>query len=88
MSELRQTFKVTHPFHPRYGNTYELFNYHRSWGYEYIESIDEKGQASAIPLLWTDAAGIDPLVELSQGRCAFRITDLLRLCDLIDDLDS
>ncbi len=88
MTQLRKKFKVTHPFHPRYNNEYELLSYRRSWGSEYIEFIDENNQSCSIPLVWTDAAAIDPLLEMSKGRCAFGVTDLLRLCDLIDDLGS
>ncbi|MCP4404329.1 MAG: hypothetical protein GY801_44395, partial [bacterium] len=88
VTHLKRSFIVTHPFHPRYRNEYERLSYRRSWGSEYIEFIDEKGQASSIPIAWTDAADIEPIVALSKGRCAFQVMDLLRLADLIDDLDA
>ena len=88
MTQLKQRFKVTHPFHPRCGKEYALLNYRRSWGTEYIEFVDEQGDAASIPLVWTDAAGIDPSVEIAQGRSAFRVTDLLRLCELVKDLSA
>ena len=40
-----------------------------------------------VPLEWTDVDGVDPFVELSSGRSYFRVMELLRLVDLIADLN-
>ncbi len=40
----------------------------------------------SVPLHWTDLEPPDAFVTLSEGRAFFRVTDLLRLVKLIDDL--
>ena len=42
----------------------------------------------AVPLEWTDAYGLDPFVEQSGGRSYFRVAELLRLVELVADLDE
>jgi hypothetical protein len=32
VGQLRERFRITHPFHPRRGEEFELIRYHRSWG--------------------------------------------------------
>ncbi|MGM0366302.1 MAG: DUF5372 family protein [Actinomycetota bacterium] len=86
VSTLKKRFRVIHPFHPQYGMEFDLVNYRNSWKNKYIEYQDKSGNICSIPLYWTDAAGIDPFIKISNGRSAFRIKDLLRLCDLADDL--
>ena len=86
VATLKKRFKVIHPFHPKYGREFDLVNYRNSWKKKYIEYSDKSGNICSIPLCWTDAAGIDPFIKISNGRSAFRIKDLLRLCDLTDDL--
>ena len=86
VATLKKRFRVIHPFHPKYGMEFDLVNYRNSWKKKYIEYSDKSGNICSIPLCWTDAAGIDPFIKISNCRSAFRIKDLLRLCDLVDDL--
>ena len=83
---MKKTFQVIHPFHPHYGKKFELVNYRNSWKNKYLEYIDKDGISCCIPLYCTDAADIDPFVEISNGRSFFHVRDLLRLCDLVQDL--
>jgi len=86
VSTLKKTFKVIHPFHPDYGKKFDLVNYRNSWKSQYVEYIGSDGILCSMPLSWTDAAGIDPFIEISKGRSVFHIKNLLRLCELASDL--
>ena len=88
MAKLSNLFKVIHPFHPLYQKEFELVNYSKSFGRPFIEYYNESGEVDCIPLLWTDAKGVDPFLEISGGRSYFRLEDLLRLIDLITDLSN
>lgn len=39
-----------------------------------------------VPLSWTDIEPPDPFVKISDGRALFRVTDLLRLASLLNEL--
>ena len=39
-----------------------------------------------MPTAWTSVAPEDAFVKVAAGRSAFRVTDLLALADLLDDL--
>jgi hypothetical protein len=47
---------------------------------------DAKGQMQSILASCTDAAGVDPFVEIAAGRSLFRYEDLVRLADLVERL--
>ncbi len=78
---------MTHPFHPRTGETFALVGYHRSWGHESVDGLDPEGKLFTIALSWTDAAAEDPFLVLSNGRAYGRVDDLLRLATLVEELD-
>ena len=87
MNQLRERFRITHPFHPRRGEEFELIRYHRSWGQvASVEGRGESGQRIHLPLAWTDAAAADPFLAIAKGRSFFRVDDLLRLATLIAHL--
>jgi hypothetical protein len=46
----------------------------------------EDGTQKSLPRAWTDMADPDPLVVLGEGRCPFKVGDLLELSDLLDGL--
>jgi len=48
---------IAHPFHPHYGQHFELAQYRRSFGRECIDCFDKNGRMVSIQLEWTDAAG-------------------------------
>jgi hypothetical protein len=78
--------KITHPFHPRYGEEYDLLCFYRSWGRDYVECSDEKGKFITIPTEYTASCEIDPFVTISQGRSIFRVSDLLRLVEFLSTM--
>lgn len=77
---------MTHPFHPRSGESFSLIGYRRSWGYESVDGLDAKGRAFTAPLGWTDAGEDDPFQAVSQGRACGRVADLVRLAGLLEEV--
>jgi hypothetical protein len=88
VAELKRRVRITHPFHPRFGEEFKLLDYRRSFGDERVECIDEQDRLITVPLVWTDACGVDPFVRISAGRSFLRAEDLLRLADMLEGLRS
>ena len=87
MGRLRERFRITHPFHPRRGEEFELIRYHRSWGQdESVEGRGTEGERINLPLSWTDAGAEDPYLAVGKSRSCFRVDDLLRLSTLLEQL--
>ena len=87
--QLKARITITHPFHPRSGEQFELAEYRASWGKECVECLDRDARVILIPLAWTDAANeADPFVALATGRSYFRVEDLMRLAEMIERLKS
>jgi hypothetical protein len=87
VDQLQRCFRITHPFHPRRGESFDLIRYRRSWGHE---SVDGKGRGGVLvtaPLAWTDVAPEDPFVAMAKGRSWFRVEDLLRLVALLEGVE-
>ena len=74
---------MTHPFHPLLGRELRLVTFRRNWGEERVYFYDDSGRLSTVPLQWTTLAAPDPFVEISGGRSAFRVSNLLELADLL-----
>jgi len=84
---LGRRFCITHPFHPRRGEEFELIRYHRSWGQaESVEGLGRSGERINLALSWTDAGPEDPFLAIADGRSYFRVDELLRLAKLIAHL--
>src|ERR1700730_4875182 len=81
-----ETFRVTHPYHPRFGREYKLVTYCHGWGSHRVYFHDDAGRLRKIPAWWTDVVADDPFVVAAAGRSAFRVADLLSLADLIEVL--
>jgi hypothetical protein len=79
--------RVTHPFHPWHGRSFEFVVRRLNWGEDRVYFRNEEGEVVALPTAWTDAAGEDPFVVLAAGRSPFRVEDLLALADLVSRLD-
>ena len=79
-------FRITHPFHPLFGQEFELLEYRNNWGEDRVYYFDAKGQMQAILANCTNAAGVDPFVEIAAGRSFFRAEDLIRLAELLERL--
>ena len=81
-------FQVTHPFHPLSGKTYKAEMCHKAWGEERVYYQNEAGELVSIPLAWTNLASQDPFVHFSEGRAAFRLSDLLEIARVLKTLRS
>ena len=74
-----QTLRVTHPFHPWYGRSFELVARRTAWGEDRVYFHDENEQLFGIPATWTDVVAVDPWVQVAAGRALFRAADLVEL---------
>jgi hypothetical protein len=81
-----QLFHIIHPFHPLYGETFELVQIRSNWGEERAYYVDAHEQLKTLPLGWTSLAAPDPFVTMAAGRAAFRLVDLLALVHLIREI--
>ena len=79
-------FKVTHPFHPLYGCTFELVIYRNNWGEDRVYFHNSKGRLISVPAQWTNIVAQDPYVVISAGRSYFRVEDLVKLVRLLGGL--
>jgi hypothetical protein len=72
-------FTVTHPFHPLYGQQFEILDYYHHWGAYRVTFYDAPGHVRGLPAAWTSLVPPDPFVVFAQGRALFRPDDLLAL---------
>ncbi len=79
---------MTHPFHPLYGQQFELLSYRHNWGEYRVTFYQTPGRVLALPASWTSLAPSDPSVILAAGRAAFRVSDLLQLSQLIHRIEE
>jgi Family of unknown function (DUF5372) len=68
---------VTHPFHPLYGQQFEILSYRHNWGEYRVTFYQTPDHVRALPASWTSLAPSDPSVVMAAGRAAFRVADLL-----------
>ena len=74
---------MTHPFHPLFGCTFKLIEYHRAWGEDRVYFLDPSELLQRLPASWTDVLGEDPFVAVAAGRSPLRVQELLRLAELL-----
>ncbi len=81
-------FTVTHPFHPLYGQQFEILNYRHNWGEYRVTFYETADHVRILPAAWTSLAPADPCVVFAAGRAAFRVADLLHLSHLIGRIEA
>jgi hypothetical protein len=81
-------FTVTHPFHPLYGQQFEILTSRHNWGDYRVTFYQTPDHVRALPAAWTSLAPSDPSVVLAAGRAAFRVADLLQLSHLIGRIEE
>ena len=79
---------MTHPFHPLYGQQFEILNYRHNWGEYRVSFYETPEHVRSLPAAWTSVAPADPSVVLAAGRAAFRVADLLTLSHLIRRIEE
>lgn len=82
----RQTFRVTHPFHPLHGREFVLLTSIRQWNKDRVYFQDDQGRTLSMRTQWTSVFSPSPLVMLGAGRSAFRADDLLELARILRGL--
>lgn len=78
-----ERFQITHPFHPLFGQEFDLVQYRRNWGEDRVYFHAAGIPLTSIPASWTNVSPVDPFVAVAAGRSMFRIEDLLELVELL-----
>ncbi len=65
-----------------------LMTRHLNWGEDRVMYYDANERLCSVLASWTDVPGMDLFAQASGGRSCFRTDDLLRLCELIDELSG
>jgi len=63
-----------------------MVTYRHNWGEDRVYFHDHKKHLISVPAYWTSIIPEDPFVEIAGGRSFFRINDLIRLYDLIQNI--
>ncbi len=79
---------MTHPFHPLYGQQFEILSCRHNWGEYRVTFYDTADHVRGLPAAWTSIVPPDPTVVLADGRAAFRVADLLQLSHLIERIEE
>ena len=77
-------FRINHPFHPLQGVEYELVTRKLTWGEDRVFYYDPGGKLKSMLSNVTDVVPTDAFDQLSAGRSAFRVDDLVELRHLFD----
>jgi hypothetical protein len=75
--------RVTHPFHPLFGQEFAFITTRQTWGRWRVQYYDVAGVVRSLPAAWTDAGAIDPFVVRAAGRSILHVTDLVALTELV-----
>jgi len=84
LGNAQSRFRITHPFHPLCGAEYELVTRKLTWGEDRVFYYDPSGELKSFLTNVTDLIPEDAFSQVSSGRSAFRLDDLLELRRLID----
>ena len=80
------TVRITHPFHPLCGQSFELVSRSQHWGEDRVIYRAPDGTLPAIAAALTDAEPPDVFCRIAAGRAAFRTVDLAGLLALFQQL--
>ena len=75
--------RITHPFHPLYGQELDVIAQRTPWGEERVFYRNVDGLRSSLPVCWTSLAPEDPYLSMAAGRSRFRVQDLIDLWALL-----
>jgi hypothetical protein len=65
-----------------------LVHYRHSWGEDRVYFHDETGILWSVPARWTNVVADDPFVVVAAGRSPFRMTDLIQLNRMVQEIKS
>ena len=80
------TVRITHPFHPLCGQSFELVSRSPHWGEDRLIYRASDGTLPTIAAAFTDAEPPDVFQHIAAGRAAFRTVDLVGLLALFQQL--
>ena len=80
------TVRITHPFHPLVGQSFELVSRSPHWGEDRVIYRASDGTLPSIAAALTDVQPPDAFRHVAFGRAAFRTVDLLGLKALLDQI--
>jgi len=78
--------RVTHPFHPKFGQELDLIVRRCQWGEDRIFYREPAGNLASLPARWTSVVPEDLFGAVAKGRCRFRVQDLIDLAALVGRL--
>jgi hypothetical protein len=70
------------------GKTLEVAARNREFGEDRIFYLGPDGRMRFLPARWTSLGTPDPFVMAAAGRAYFRLEDLVRLAELIKELQA
>ena len=82
------TVRITHPFHPLKGQTFEVISRSLHWGEDRVIYRAADGTLPSIAAAMTDMAQPDAFGRVAAGRAAFRTADLMALVALLDRISA
>jgi hypothetical protein len=77
---------VIYPYHPLYGQIFELAAQNKEFGEDRVFYRKSDGRLRCLPAQWTSLAAPDPFVTAAKGRAYFRLEDLIRLAEQMREL--
>ena len=83
-NEQTQTFSITHPFHPFFGQSFALVSYRNNWGENRVYFRNSDQTLVSIPVGWTDLRSPDLFLEMSKGRSVFHFQSLVELVAFVE----
>jgi hypothetical protein len=82
------TVRVTHPFHPQFGQELDFVKRLVTWRVDRVFFFDDAGALASLPAEWTHLAPPDGFAVVAHGRVPFRTSALLELADRLAVLRS
>jgi hypothetical protein len=78
--------RITHPFHPLCGQSFEVVSRSAHWGEDRVIYRASNGTLPTIAAAFTDAELPDVFRRIAAGRAAFRTADLIALGALFQQI--
>jgi hypothetical protein len=75
--------RITHPFHPGYGQSLEVLRRERRWGEDHVVYLAATGHTAWLPAAWTSLAGSTQRCSPDGEAAQFRVDDLIELAELV-----
>jgi hypothetical protein len=81
--DLTGPVRVTHPFHPKFGQELDVIVRRCNWGEDRIFYREPAGNLASLPSRWTSVVPEDLFVVVAAGRSRFRVQDLVDLVAMV-----